>query len=348
MLSSSWSDRRVVYHSPVDAWILDASPGGYRRGVIGDPVPLPDEVLVRPVASALNHMDLWATRGRPRPPLPHVPGCDVAGVVQAVGTEVATVCLGDEVVVNPGVSPVEDIATWGRDSPLGRGFRIIGEHRWGGHAGLVAVPAGNVRPRPRGRTWHECAAFPVAYVTALRALRRARLACEETLLVVGIGSGVSMAAATIAARRGARVVATSRDPGKRAAALRAGVDQVLDTEDSMWDVNADVVLESVGPATWEKSVAALRPGGRLVVVGGTSGSRVDLALPPLFWRQQEIIGSSMGSAEDFDEVCELLADGLPVEVDSVHTFAEYPSALARLDEGRHLGKIVIDHSDRED
>lgn len=332
----------------MDAWILDASPGRYRRGRLEDPVPLPDEVLVRPVASALNHMDLWATRGRPRPPLPHVPGCDVAGVVQMVGADAGAVSVGDEVVVNPGVSPLEDIGEWGRDAPMGPGFRILGEHRWGGHAGLVAVPARNVRPRPAGRTWHECAAFPVAYVTARRALGRARLVAGETLLVVGIGSGVSMAAAAIASRLGARVVATSRDPAKREAAERAGVDEVLDTDEPVWPVEAHVVLESVGPATWEKSVAALRPGGRLVVVGGTSGSTVELALPRLFWKQHEVIGSSMGSAEDFDEACSLLADGIPVEVDSIHAFGDYPEALARLEAGNHLGKIVIDHSDRED
>ncbi len=332
----------------VDAWILDASPGEYRRGRIADPVPLPDEVLVRPVASALNHMDLWATRGRPRPPLPHVPGCDVAGVVQEVGAEVETVGIGDEVVVNPGVSPLGDISVWGRDAPLGRGFRIIGEHRWGGHAGLLAVPARNVRPRPIGLSWHECAAFPVAYVTAQRALQRARLVAGETLLVVGIGSGVSMAAAAMASRRGVRVVATTRNAAKRSAALRVGVDEVIDTGDPVWAVEAHVVLESVGPATWEKSIASLRPGGRLIVVGGTSGTKVELALPPLFWKQHEIIGSSMGSAEDFDDVCTLLADGVPVEVDSVHAFADYPEALAKLETGSHVGKIVIDHADRED
>ncbi len=332
----------------MDAWILDASPGEYRRGRLDDPRPMPDEVLVRPMASALNHMDLWATRGRPRPPLPHVPGCDVAGVVHAVGSEVDGVNSGDEVVVNPGVSPREDIAEWGRDAPLGRGFRIVGEHRWGGHAGLVAVPARNVRPRPTGRSWVECAAFPVAHVTAHRALRRARLAAGETLLIVGIGSGVSQAAAALASRMGARVVVTTRDPGSRAGAPPAGVDRVIDTGAPDWDVEAHVVFESVGPATWERSVSALRPGGRLVVVGGTSGSSVDLALPRLFWKQHEIIGSSMGSLEDFDEVCAMMADGLEVRVGSVHPFAEYPAALARLASGAVAGKVVIDHADRED
>lgn len=311
-------------------------------------MPLPDEVLVRPMASALNHMDLWATRGRPRPPLPHVPGCDVAGVVQAVGVEVDGVKAGDEVVVNPGVSPREDIALWGRDAPLGRGFRIIGEHRWGGHAGLVAVPARNVRPRPPGRSWVECAAFPVAHVTAHRALRRARLVEGETVLIVGIGSGVSQAAAALAVRMGARVVVTTRDPASRAGVVPAGVERVVDTEAPDWETEAHVVFESVGPATWGRSVSSLRPGGRLVVVGGTSGSTVELALPRLFWKQHEIIGSSMGSIEDFDEVCAMVAEGVEVRVDSVHPFAEYPAALARLAAGTAAGKIVIDHSDRED
>lgn len=332
----------------MDAWILDECPGAYRRGELEDPVLGDDMVLVSPRASALNHMDLWAREGRPRPSLPHVPGCDVAGVVAEVGSSVVGIRVGDEVVVNPGISPREDVEEWGRDAPLGSGFRVLGEHLHGGHAGLVAVPARNVRPRPQGRTWFECAAFPVAYLTAQRALRRARLAPSETLLVVGIGAGVSMAAAAIGVWMGAHVVVTSRDATKRQAAVEMGAHQAIDSASEKWDVSAHVVIESVGPATWGRSVAALRPGGRLVVVGGTTGQQVPIELPRLFWKQHEIIGSSMGAAEEFDEVCDLLAAGLPVAVDSVHEFGDYDSALRRLEAGSQLGKIVLDHSDRRD
>ena len=331
----------------MDAWILDESPGTYRWGTLPDPEPGPDEVRIRVVASALNHMDLWVTRGMPKPPLPHVPGCDAAGVVDAVGTAVTGVSVGDEVVVNPAVSPVEEIIEWGNDSPMAPGFMIWGEHCRGGHATFAIVPARNVRTRPAGRTWVECAAFPLAHLTALRMLERARLAAGETVLVVGIGSGVSTAALAIAKWMGANVVVTSRDSAKREQAIALGADDAIDTSADRWDVRAQVVVESVGPATWDKSMRSLAPGGRLVVCGGTSGPRVQVDLPRLFFKQHEIIGSSMGSYQEFDRLVGLMERGLPVAVDGVHPLGEYPRALARLEAGQHLGKIVIDHGGAE-
>ena len=167
-------------------------------------------------------MDLWVTRGMPKPPLPHVPGCDVAGVVDAVGDDVTRVAAGDEVVVNPGVSPVADIVALGNDSPMGPGFMIYGEHCWGGHADVRRRAGRNVVPRPAGRTWEECAAYPLAYLTAYRMLRRARLQAGQTVLVVGIGSGVSCAALALARHLGAEVVATSRSEAKRDAGAGDG------------------------------------------------------------------------------------------------------------------------------
>jgi NADPH:quinone reductase-like Zn-dependent oxidoreductase len=327
----------------MDAWILDDSPGQYRWGVIEDPEPGPEDVRIRVVASALNHMDLWVTRGMPRPPLPHVPGCDVVGVVDAVGVMVSGVEVGDEVVVNPGVSPLEDIVALGNDSPMGPGFMIYGEHCWGGHATYAVAPARNVVPRPKGRTWAECAAYPLAYLTAYRMLRRARVAAGQTVLVVGIGSGVSCAALAIARRMGAEVVVTSRDENKRAEALGLGAVAAYDSAADRWPVQADVVIESVGPATWERSVRSLRSGGRLVVCGGTSGAEVSLSLPRLFFKQYEIIGSTMGSYEEFAEVTRLVDQGLPVHVDAEIDLADYPRALQRLERAEQLGKIVLRH-----
>ena len=173
------------------------------------------------VASALNHMDLWVTRGLPKPPLPHVPGCDVAGVVDAVGQRCGTV-VGDEVVVNPGVSPVADIVALGNDSPMGPGFAIYGEHTWGGHATLATAPARNVvpaRPAGPGRSarrihWRRPDCLPDAAPGSAAgrpdgARRRHRL-------------GVSCAALAIARHLGAEVAATSRSEAKRAEALAMG------------------------------------------------------------------------------------------------------------------------------
>ncbi len=130
------------------AWILDESPGSYRWGEMPDPEPGPDDVVVSVVASALNHMDLWLTRGMPKPTLPHIPGCDVAGIVHAVGERVNHVAIGDEVVVNPGVSPVDEIIALGNDSPMGSGFGIWGEHDRGGHANLAIAPGSQHREAP--------------------------------------------------------------------------------------------------------------------------------------------------------------------------------------------------------
>jgi zinc-binding alcohol dehydrogenase/oxidoreductase len=324
------------------AWILDASPGDYREGEIDDPPVGPGDVRVRPVASALNHMDLWVTKGLPKPQVPHVPGCDVAGVVESVGEGVDHVAPGDEVVVNPAVSPIAAVVEFGNDSPLGRGFQILGEQRWGGHADLVVAPGRNVVPRPAGRTWEECAAYPLATLTAWRMLRRARVTAGDTVLVVGIGGGVSTAALALATRLGAVVYATSRDETKRARAVELGAVGAFDSNED-WPVRADVVVESVGPATWERSVKVLRPGGRLVVCGGTSGPKVELNLPRLFFKQIEIIGSTMGSYEEFAEVTRLVDQGLPVHVDEVFARSDYPKALERLRQGEQLGKIVLRH-----
>ncbi|HEU4841969.1 MAG TPA: zinc-binding dehydrogenase [Ilumatobacteraceae bacterium] len=327
----------------MDAWILDESPGAYRWGPI-DPPPLgADDVRIRVVASALNHMDLWVTRGMPRPPLPHVPGCDVAGVVDEVGPAVTHVAPGDEVVVNPGVSPVADIVALGNDSPMGPGFAIYGEHTWGGHATYATAPGRNVVARPASRSWEECAAYPLASLTAYRMLRRARLRAGHTVLVVGIGSGVSCAALAIARHLGAQVVATSRSAAKREQAMAMGAVAVIDSAADRWGVQADVVVESVGAATWEKSVRALKAGGRLVVCGGTSGATVELNLPRLFFKQHEIIGSSMGSYQEFAELTALVDGGLDVHVDRTFPLADYAAALAHLEAGEQLGKVVLTH-----
>ncbi|MGZ4699937.1 MAG: zinc-binding dehydrogenase [Ilumatobacteraceae bacterium] len=327
----------------MQAWILDESPGAYRWGEIDLPDLAADDVAIRVVASALNHMDLWVTRGAPKPPLPHVPGCDVAGIVSAVGAAVTTVAVGDEVVINPGVSPMAEIEAWGNDSPMGPGFMIYGEHCWGGHAETAIAPERNVRPRPASRTWEECAAFPLAYLTAYRMLRRARLEPGNTLLVVGIGSGVSCAALALGTMMGARVEVTSRSESKRAQALDMGAAAAHDSAAPKWAVEADVVVESVGPATWDQSVRSLKPGGRLVVCGSTSGPKVELTLPRLFFKQFEIIGSTMGSYQEFDEVCALVDAGVAITIDGTHPLADYQDALARLEQGEQLGKIVLTH-----
>lgn len=325
------------------AWILEESPGEYRFGEIETPEPGPTDVRVRVVASALNHMDLWVTKGMPKPPTPHVPGADGAGVVDAVGRDVQGVGVGDDVVINPAVSCRRCRSCLAGESPLCREFGILGEHRWGAHAEHVVVPAANVVPKPSDRSWEECAAYPLVTLTAWRMLRRARLRAGETMLVVGVGGGVSSAGLVLGHAMGARVFATSREPIKRQWAVDHGAVDAFDSE-SDWPVRADVVFENVGAATWERSIRALAPGGRLVTCGGTAGSKVEISLPRLFFKQHEIIGSTMGSYEEFRQVTELVEQGLPIVVDdALEGLDAFPSALDRLRSGDQLGKLVIRH-----
>ncbi|MBA3283375.1 MAG: zinc-binding dehydrogenase [Acidimicrobiia bacterium] len=252
------------------------------------------------------------------------------------------IAVGDEVVVNPAVSPFEMVVAHGDDAPMHPGFQIVGEQRWGGHGELVSVPARNVVPKPPDRSWADCAAFPLATLTAYRMLRRARLRTGERVLVVGIGGGVSMAALALADAMGATVYATSRDDAKRQRAVELGAADAF-ASDSEWPVKVEVVVESVGPATWDRSMRALLPGGRLVVCGGTSGSVVEVNLPRLFFKQHELIGSTMGGYGEFADVVRLVDQGLPVTVDQEVALRDYPEALARLESGDQLGKIVLHH-----
>jgi NADPH:quinone reductase-like Zn-dependent oxidoreductase len=327
----------------VRTWILEESPGHYVEGEVDDPVPGAGEVRVALVASALNHMDIWVTKGMPKPHLPHVPGADGAGIVDAVGAGVTGVSEGDEVVINPAIAC--GACTWclRGESPLCPQFGILGEHRWGTHGTHVVVPARNVAPRPAGRTWEETAAYPLCALTAWRMLRRARLRAGETMLVVGVGGGVSSFGLVLGVAMGANVVVTSRDEAKRATALGLGASAALDSAADRFDVKADVVFENVGKATWDKSLRALVPGGRLVTCGGTAGGVVEVSLPRLFFKQHELIGSTMGSYREFEEVTELVAGGLPIPVDRTLPVGELPAALAHLEDGAQLGKVVLSH-----
>lgn len=318
----------------------------------------PAEVRVRVVASALNHMDLWLALGMPKPPvLPMVPGCDAAGVVSEVGEQVSRWAPGDEVVVNPSLACGRCTECLSDRSVYCESWAILGEHRWGAHGESVVVGEANLVRRPSGRTWEECAAYGLCGLTAYRMLRRARLAAGETLLVTGVGGGVASAALALGLHMGATVYVTSRHEAKRERAVALGAAAAFPSGASAASgasgrsgpsgerlpVRADVVVDSSGEPTWASSLGALKKGGRLALCGGTGGGRVELALPKLWFGQFELIGSTMGTFSEFDQLTRLVAGGLPVAVDSTFALGGYLDALGRLRSGQQFGKVVLRH-----
>lgn len=314
----------------------------------------PDDVLVRVRAAALNRLDLFVVAGLKglRYSFPHVVGSDGAGVVEAVGPAVENWRPGDEVLVNPGVSCAE--CEWCRagEDPLCPRYGIIGEHRAGAAAEYLVVPARNLARKPEGMSWAAAAAYPLATLTAWRMLvTRARLAAGETVLIRGIGGGVAQAAARIARHLGARVIATSTGEAKLARArdlLR--VETVAPDADLPAEVKrltggrgADVVVDSVGEATWQASLRSLGRGGRLVTCGGTSGPMVMTDVRKLFWYQWSLLGSTMGSAAEFAAVARLAAEpALRPVVDAVMPLADGAAAFRRLASGAQFGKLVLE------
>lgn len=327
----------------MQSWFLSESPGEYQWGEVPTPEPGVGEIRVRLVASGVNHIDHWQTRGLPKPKsFPHVPGSDGAGVVDAIGVGVTRFSVGDEVAINAAQTNAAAIEKFGIDSVFDPSLQLMGEHRWGCHGEQVVIPDYGAELRPAGRTWEECAAYPVALTTAWRMFRRARLQAGEIVLVTGIGGGVATAAQMLAQHMGARVFTTSRDAAKRARSIELGAEDSFDSHER-YPIKADVIVDSIGPATWNQTVAALKAGGRLATCGGTSGSDVQLSLPRLFFKQHEIVGSTLGSQEEFAYVTQLMAEGLPVVIDEVFAWDDYPRAVERIRKADQLGKLILRH-----
>ena len=334
------------------AWVLRSTdgPSSYRLETVPQLEPGPTEVRVELQAAALNHLDLWVSRGRPTPPLPHVAGADGAGVVDAVGDAVTSVAVGDEVIINPTLTCGACVACTEGDPMTCASVRIIGEHRWGTLAEAVIVPASNVVAKPPILSWPEAAAIGVITATAFRMLRRGRVEAGDSILVSGAGGGVGAAAVAVGVALGARVFVTSTTPAtlERAIALgaAAGFDPRYDVAAAVREATdgqgVTCVIEHVGPATWAGSIGALARGGRLVTCGGTTGPEVPLSLPTVFWRQLEVIGSTMASPAEFAAAVAMVARGaVPPLVDQVHPFEALPDALAALEGGGLFGKVDV-------
>ena len=342
------------------ACVLTAT-GGLDRvtvtAVPDPPAPGRGQVRVAIQAAALNHLDLHVVGGLPGVTyrFPQILGADGAGLVESVGPGVDALRPGDRVMINPGVSCYEcEFCRAGEHSLCVR-YGILGEHHPGTLAQLIVVPQQNLARVPDVTpelSWAEAAAFTLVTLTAWRmVMTRARLQAGETVLIWGIGGGVSLAALRIAKLQGARAIVTSSSDAKLEAARELGADATLNhrTQDVGAEVRAltqkrgvDVVVEHVGDATWQTSLRCLCKGGRLVTCGATTGPLVETDVRRLFWNQYTIMGSTMGNAAEYRDVVGLLGAGqLRPIVDRVLPLAEARAGFERLQRGEQLGKIAI-------
>jgi NADPH:quinone reductase-like Zn-dependent oxidoreductase len=316
------------------------------------PVPAAGHVLLRVHAAALNHLDIWVRKGLPiETTMPHIGGSDVAGTVESLGPRVTGVQPGARVVVNPSLAC--GVCEWCRagEDPLCVDYKILGEHTNGGFAEYVVVPAANLFPVPKDFAMERAAAAPLPFLTAWRALvSKGRLQAGQSVLVTGASGGVATAAVQIAQHLGAQVYAlTTADNMERVRGL--GADVVYDRERTdfsrqLWQDTqkrgVDVVLDSVGEAIWPQCVRVLARGGRLVSYGATSGPQGAIDIRVLFWKQIEVLGSTMSNRSEFEEVMRLVfAGALQPVVDRVMPLDQIRSAHERLERGEHFGKIVL-------
>ena len=316
----------------------DGDPEVLRYEDVPDPEAGPGEVLIELRAASLNHLDVWVRKGLPSVPKPHILGADGAGVVAALGEGVTGLAVGDRVVINPGVEHGDTIA-------------VIGEHSDGTHCERIAIAAEQVFPLDDALSFEEAAAFPLVYETAYRMLvTKAGLREGEWVLIWGVGGGVGTAGFEIARALGARTIVTSGSDWKLEQARAWGADVVVNHADG--DVVAavkeatgkgvHVVVETVGEATWARSLAAVRPAGRVTVCGATSGPNPPAQLHRFWWKQLCVYGSTMGTRDDFLGAYELVRTGRArVHVDRVLPLAEARAAHERLEAGEQLGKIVL-------
>ncbi len=320
------------------------------------PVPEigPDEVLLRVHAAALNHLDLFTIAGVPGLKLdfPHIPGNDMAGVIDRVGSLVTNVATGDEVVVAPGRGCGHCLECLAGSDQLCKSYQLYGYQRNGGFAEYAAIAGSNVRHKPGHIGFPEAASVSLVFLTAWHMLvSRARLCVGETVLVMAAGSGVGIAAIQIAKLHGARVIATAGSDSKLEHAKSLGADSVVNYSDPEWSKQVrhltgrrgvDVVVEHTGEAFFEGCVSTLAKDGRLVTCGATSGPRASFDIRLLFARHLNLLGSYMGRKSEWHEVWRFISEGrLKPVVDRTFPLADAALALTRMQNREQFGKIVL-------
>ncbi len=311
-----------------------------------------DQVLVRIKACALNHLDLWIRKGLPGIKLPHINGSDIAGDVAEVGDYVTDIQKGARVLLAPMVFCNHCESCSKGEQNLCRQFSVLGYANDGGNAEYISVPRYSVISIPKELTYDEAASVPLVFLTAWHMLvGRCDLKPGQTVLVLGGGSGVGSAAIQIAKMLGAKVIATAGDETKMEMSRELGADYTIHhykekISDEVRKITAkqgvDVVFEHVGQATWEESVKSLKPGGKLVTCGGTTGFNAQFDIRVLFAKQLSFLGSYMGNMGELHQVLKHVFSGrLKPVVDKTYPLREARAAHQRLQDGKQFGKVVL-------
>jgi len=320
-----------------------------------DPRAGEGEVVLAVRSAALNHLDIWIRKGRPglQLDMPHVLGSDGAGVVVEVGPKTHGINVGDEVLLNPGLScGFCESCRRGQQSQC-LSFGIVGMSRPGTFAEKAAVPFQNVLPKPAHLNFDEAAALPLAYQTAWRMLMtRAGLRAGETVLIHGIGGGVALAALQLAKLAGGEVIVTSSSDQKLSKAKTIGADHTInyrtvdDLSVKVKDITkgrgVDIVIDSVGAGTWSTNFGIVRRGGSIVLCGVTTGPEAPTDLRALYWNQLTVMGSTMGSNEDVRQMLRAVETAkLKPVMDSIKSLEEIRDAMSRMEAAEQFGKIVV-------
>jgi len=320
-----------------------------------DPTPKPGEALVRVKAVALNHLDIWVRKGWPglHLEMPHISGSDVAGEIVSVNTTGTAWSTGARVIVNPGVLTSDDEWTRKGEDSLSPGYKILGEQMRGGMAEYVTVPVTNLFRLPDTVSYEKGAAPLLVGITCWRMLfKRGALRAGESVLVVGSGGGVNSLAILLAKAAGATVYALAGGAAKREKALKLGASAVIDyNETPDWHTEVlkltkgrgvDLVVDNVGSKTMPKSIRAVARGGRIVTVGNTRGYELSFDNRLLFTKQVSLIGSTMGSRQDFVEAMEFMwQHKIEAPIDSIEPLSNGIRMIKRLEDGAQFGKIVL-------
>ena len=313
---------------------------------VPDPIAQPGQAVVRLQAAALNHRDLWVQLGQyANIKLPLIPGSDGAGVVESVGSFADQSWVGREVIINPSLD-------WG-DNPRAQGpkFRILGLPDPGTFAERIAIPVANLAPKPAHLTWEQSAALPLAGLTAWRALfTRAKLQAGETVLVTGTGGGAALFALQFAVAAGAKVWVTSGSDDKIARAKKLGATGGVNYRAPDWGAALstaagglfDVVLDSAGGDGFGSLIELTRPGGRIAFFGATTGNPKGLDLRKCFFRQINLLGTTMGSSADFAGMTAFVAaKKITPVVDRVFPLTQAEQAFRHMEASAQFGKIVL-------